>query len=109
MKTDAIVLSKIGLASSAFLFKEISLPELKHDDVYAEVSSDWKEALKHEIKISILNEEKDILPHATDILEKILIEEALSFTKGRRIEAAQILGLGRNTLTRKIQELKIEK
>ena len=41
--------------------------------------------------------------------EKILIEEALLFTKGRRIEAAEMLGLGRNTLTRKVKELKIEK
>jgi len=36
MKTDAIVLSKIGLASSAFLFKEISLPELKQDELLIE-------------------------------------------------------------------------
>ena len=41
-------------------------------------------------------------------VEKILIDEALHFTKGRRIEAAELLGLGRNTLTRKIKELKIE-
>jgi two-component system nitrogen regulation response regulator GlnG len=40
--------------------------------------------------------------------EKALILKALAQTGGRRIEAAQLLGLGRNTLTRKIQELKIE-
>jgi two-component system nitrogen regulation response regulator GlnG len=40
--------------------------------------------------------------------EKTLILKALAQTGGRRIEAAQLLGLGRNTLTRKIQELKIE-
>ena len=37
--------------------------------------------------------------------EKALITRALMHTGGRRIEAAQLLGLGRNTLTRKIQEL----
>jgi two-component system nitrogen regulation response regulator GlnG len=37
-----------------------------------------------------------------------LIARALAHTGGRRIEASQLLGLGRNTLTRKIQELGIE-
>ena len=37
--------------------------------------------------------------------EKALITRALAHTGGRRIEASQLLGLGRNTLTRKIQEL----
>jgi two-component system nitrogen regulation response regulator GlnG len=40
--------------------------------------------------------------------EKTLLARALAHTGGRRIEAAQLLGLGRNTLTRKIQELEIE-
>jgi two-component system, NtrC family, nitrogen regulation response regulator GlnG len=33
---------------------------------------------------------------------------ALEITRGRRIEAAQILGVGRNTITRKIAELGLE-
>ena len=40
--------------------------------------------------------------------EKALITRALAHTGGRRIEAAQLLGLGRNTLTRKIQELGLD-
>jgi two-component system nitrogen regulation response regulator GlnG len=40
--------------------------------------------------------------------ESRLILTALANTKGRRIEAAQRLGIGRNTITRKIQELGIE-
>jgi two-component system, NtrC family, nitrogen regulation response regulator GlnG len=40
--------------------------------------------------------------------EKALILKALAHTGGRRIEAANLLGLGRNTLTRKIQELGLE-
>ncbi|RTL36358.1 MAG: hypothetical protein EKK49_06585, partial [Rhodocyclaceae bacterium] len=38
----------------------------------------------------------------------ILIRRALAATGGRRIEAAQLLGIGRNTITRKIQELGLE-
>ena len=37
-----------------------------------------------------------------------MIQTALEFTRGRRIEAAQKLGIGRNTITRKIQELGLD-
>jgi len=40
--------------------------------------------------------------------ESRLILAALANTKGRRIEAAHKLGIGRNTITRKIQELGLE-
>ena len=40
--------------------------------------------------------------------ESKLIQTALLNTRGRRIEAAQKLGIGRNTITRKIQELNLE-
>jgi two-component system nitrogen regulation response regulator GlnG len=37
-----------------------------------------------------------------------LIQTALDVTRGRRIEAAHKLGIGRNTITRKIQELNLD-
>jgi len=40
--------------------------------------------------------------------EATLIRRALAATGGRRIEAAQLLGIGRNTITRKIQELGLD-
>ena len=40
--------------------------------------------------------------------ERILIKTALSFTKGRKNEAAVLLGIGRNTITRKIAELGLD-
>jgi two-component system nitrogen regulation response regulator GlnG len=42
-------------------------------------------------------------------VESILIKAALAHTAGKRYEAALLLGYGRNTLTRKIQELGLEK
>ena len=84
-------------------------PELKNNDAYKESSINWKDALKQEVQLALNKNQKDILTHLNQTFEKILIEEALHFTKGRRIEAAEILGLGRNTLTRKVKELKIEK
>ena len=84
-------------------------PELKNNDVYKEASADWTDALKQEVQLALNKDQKDILTNLNQTFEKILIEEALHFTKGRRIEAAEMLGLGRNTLTRKVKELKIEK
>jgi two-component system, NtrC family, nitrogen regulation response regulator GlnG len=40
--------------------------------------------------------------------ESRLIRTALDITRGRRIEAAQRLHIGRNTITRKIQELGLD-
>jgi two-component system nitrogen regulation response regulator GlnG len=84
-------------------------PELKNNDISLEVSANWKDALKQEVQLALNKNQKDILTDLNQTFEKILIEEALSFTKGRRIEAAEMLGLGRNTLTRKVKELNIEK
>ena len=84
-------------------------PELKNHDMHKEVSANWKDALKQEVQLALNKNQKDILTDFNQTFEKILIEEALQFTKGRRIEAAEMLGLGRNTLTRKVKELKIEK
>jgi len=84
-------------------------PELKNNDMYKEVSANWKDALKQEVQLALNKNQKDILTDLNQAFEKILIEEALHFTKGRRIEAAEMLGLGRNTLTRKVKELKVEK
>jgi two-component system nitrogen regulation response regulator GlnG len=39
--------------------------------------------------------------------EKAVLQAALEVTRGRRVEAAQRLGIGRNTITRKLQELGI--
>jgi two-component system nitrogen regulation response regulator GlnG len=51
-------------------------------------------------------------PKVWDVLtrqfESQLIHTALALTRGRRIEAAQRLGIGRNTITRKIQELGLD-
>lgn len=50
----------------------------------------------------------DVWDELTRRFESRLILAALAATRGRRIEAAQKLGIGRNTITRKIQELGLE-
>jgi two-component system nitrogen regulation response regulator GlnG len=50
----------------------------------------------------------DVWDQLTRQFEGQLIRTALMLTRGRRIEAAQKLGIGRNTITRKIQELGLD-
>jgi two-component system nitrogen regulation response regulator GlnG len=63
----------------------------------------WEESLSDHIR-NVLQDNNDLINLSKD-LEKILLQEALKASKGRRIDAAKILGLGRNTITRKIKEL----
>ena len=52
---------------------------------------------------------KPLLEIAMPKFEKVIIEAALRKTKGRKKDAAQLLGWGRNTLTRKLQEIGLSK
>lgn len=83
-------------------------PELKEDSATKVVdASSWQEALASEVTDALNRGEQNILETRTKEFERTLITKALQHTDGRRIEAANQLGMGRNTLTRKIQELGI--
>jgi two-component system nitrogen regulation response regulator GlnG len=71
-------------------------------------AQNWVSALEREAESLLNRGEIGIIDELTRQFEKALILRALAHTGGRRIEAAHLLGLGRNTLTRKIQELKID-
>jgi two-component system nitrogen regulation response regulator GlnG len=66
-------------------------------------TSSWEESLSSHIK-NVLSDVND-LTRLSKELEKLLLQEALKASKGRKIDAAKILGLGRNTITRKIKDL----
>lgn len=83
-------------------------PELKDDSAKPSSATSWQEALATEVFNALARGEQNVLDTRTREFEKILITQALQHTNGRRIEAATQLGMGRNTLTRKIQELGIE-
>ncbi len=70
-------------------------------------AGDWMEALKAEVTASLASETPDVMARFTEAFEKAVYQSALDFTHGRKVEAALKLGVGRNTLTRKIQELGI--
>ncbi len=80
-------------------------PEILNASPSEQVSGDWLQALAHTADAALNRGEVGIIEGLTQDFEKTLINIALKHTGGRRIEAANLLGLGRNTLTRKIQEL----
>ena len=68
----------------------------------------WEELLKGEVKEMLKNQSPDLMKQLADTFESIVIGTALEYTHGRRVDAATRLGIGRNTITRKIAELKLE-
>ena len=68
----------------------------------------WERGLEDEAIELLEAGRHDVWDALTRRFESKLIMTALANTKGRRIEAAQKLGIGRNTITRKIQELGLE-
>jgi two-component system nitrogen regulation response regulator GlnG len=68
----------------------------------------WESDLEAEAIALLGAGRTDVWDALTHRFESRLILAALANTKGRRIEAAQKLGIGRNTITRKIQELGLE-
>ena len=77
-------------------------------DSSAAAASDWLSALEHEAERRLARGDTGILDALARQFERALISKALARTGGRRIEAANLLGMGRNTITRKIAELGIE-
>jgi two-component system nitrogen regulation response regulator GlnG len=74
----------------------------------APIPPSWLDDLQREARELLERGEPDVWETLTRQFEGQLIHTALDITRGRRIEAAQKLGIGRNTITRKIQELKLD-
>ena len=66
---------------------------------------DWQAPLRLWAKQQLGNGETEILKKAAKVFEKTLLDCALEATRGRKQDAARLLGWGRNTLTRKLREL----
>jgi two-component system nitrogen regulation response regulator GlnG len=72
------------------------------------VTGDWNTALAQQVTIALQRGDEGIMNTLSTQFERTLIVQALRHTGGRRVEAATLLGIGRNTLTRKIQELGLD-
>jgi len=72
------------------------------------VDKDWLSLLEQQADLLLQQKPGTVMDALTREFEGMLIRCALKQTRGRRIEAAQKLGIGRNTITRKIQELGLD-
>ena len=68
----------------------------------------WQELLCRWARNELVNGKQHILRDAVPAFERALIEVALAHTRGRKRDASELLGWGRNTLTRKMKELSMD-
>jgi two-component system nitrogen regulation response regulator GlnG len=85
-------------------------PELQAADADADIRAqgDWQLMLRRWAERELKLGHTDLLAQALPVFERSMIETALAHSGGRKKDAAQLLGWGRNTLTRKLQEYSIE-
>ncbi|GAB1261783.1 nitrogen regulation protein NR(I) [Aurantivibrio plasticivorans] len=93
------------MASGREVHLEDLPPELLDKKEASAPAGDWENALRHWADQALARGQHDILSEAVPTFERALIETALKHTAGRKRDAANLLGWGRNTLTRKLKEL----
>jgi two-component system nitrogen regulation response regulator GlnG len=71
-------------------------------------SVDWERGLSRLAAKMLQDGDKNVYDVLCSKFEKAVLQAALEVTRGRRVEAALRLGIGRNTITRKLQELGID-
>ena len=74
----------------------------------AEEPLSWEQLLENIVQKKLDLGQSEILDEMGPQFERVLLQTALSFTRGRKQEAARRLGWGRNTLTRKLKELQVD-
>ena len=72
------------------------------------MAASWTDLLAADVERLMHQGTEAVIDELTRDFESTVIRTALKLTQGRRIEAAARLGLGRNTITRKIQSLRLE-
>jgi two-component system nitrogen regulation response regulator GlnG len=93
------------MASSREIYMTDLPPEFSAQEIQSDNMGSWTFALQSWADHQLSLGNTGILDQATPLFERTLIDIALKHTGGRRRDAANLLGWGRNTLTRKIKEL----
>ena len=70
--------------------------------------ADWSALLQIAAESALTQGQPNLMDSMTAVFESVMIQAALKASHGKRIEAAQRLGIGRNTIARKIQDLQID-
>ena len=74
-------------------------------DANAGSSATWQQLLALDANVRLSRSEPNVWDTLTRQFERTLLQSSLDVCRGRRVEAASRLGLGRNTITRKLREL----
>ena len=82
--------------------------ELQSPPSDEDASVDWETALYDWSRTQLVNGQVPLLQEARPQFEKSLIKAALEVARGRKLEAAKLLGWGRNTLTRKMSDYDLD-
>jgi len=93
-----------GLVHQAQTLAGVSTPEIGSISA-PPAANDWQGLLAIWAKNSLQHGDQQILNQALPAFEKVMIEVALAHSQGKKRLAAELLGWGRNTLTRKLREL----
>lgn len=96
------------MASGKEVHAEDLPPELNGMNQEQAQDEPWESVFRRWARHSLKQGQGALLDKALPAFEQILIQSALEHTGGRRQDAARLLGWGRNTLTRKIKELRLE-
>ena len=92
--SSSTVITKEDLPDDIFKEKKVEQNE--------EIVSNWQLGLQEFIRNRVAKD-KEVIKETTTVIEKILIDESLRATNGVKLEAAKLLGWGRNTLARKVK------
>ena len=87
---------------------ETTMSAVSAPPVMAVPTGDWTASLIAEVERRLQAGVPEVMDSLSRDFEAAVIRTALRHTHGRRIDAATRLGVGRNTITRKIQELQLE-
>ena len=100
---------ELAVSKSADFAIEANLaPSVSEKAVLPQAGGDWLQGLGEQAQALLAQGQSDIWDQLTQQFEAQLLRTTLAATHGRRVEAASRLGIGRNTITRKLQELGLD-
>ena len=100
---------KLAVSKSADSAVEAnSAPPVSENAALLQAGGDWLQGLGEQAQALLAQGQSDIWDQLTQQFEAQLLRTTLAATHGRRVEAASRLGIGRNTITRKLQELGLD-
>jgi two-component system nitrogen regulation response regulator GlnG len=82
--------------------------EILRENLSPKHSGQWDEIVSNLIQNDLNNKTSNVYEKYISLLEVVLIKTALTASKNKKISAAELLGIGRNTISRKILDLNIK-